>query len=232
MANYYVTVGSEVILTARTEEKLALICNDLNLRGVAYAYPGDVTNSEQMRGIVDDLSSRSILPELVILNAGTYFPLSLSQYSPDRIRDLMEVNYFGVVNILDTILPLYRDLKRGQIAVVSSLAAEVGLPFSGPYSASKAALLRLCESLRAELANSGVSICTVLPGFVKTPLTDKNEFNMPFMVSAEKAAKIIALGLSRDKVTIRFPWQMSIIMKVLSLLPGRIFSALTRRMVA
>ena len=232
MANYYVTVGSEVILTARTEEKLALICNDLNLRGVAYAYPGDVTKSEQMRGIVDDLSSRAILPELVILNAGTYFPLSLSQYSPDRIRDLMEVNYFGVVNILDTILPLYRDLKRGQIAVVSSLAAEVGLPFSGPYSASKAALLRLCESLRAELANSGVSICTVLPGFVKTPLTDKNEFNMPFMISAERAAEIIALGLSRDKVTIRFPWQMSIIMKVLSLLPGKIFSALTRRMVA
>ena len=114
-------------MTARTEEKLALICNDLNLRGVAYAYPGDVTNSEQMRVIVNDLSSRSILPELVILNAGTYFPLSLSQYSPDRIRDLMEVNYFGVVNILDTILPLYRDLKRGQIAVVSSLAAEVGL---------------------------------------------------------------------------------------------------------
>ena len=226
------TVGSEVILTARTEEKLALICNDLNLRGVAYAYPGDVTNSEQMRGIVDGLSSRSILPELVILNAGTYFPLSLSQYSPDRIRDLMEVNYFGVVNILDTILPRYRDLKRGQIAVVSSLAAEVGLPFSGPYSASKAALLRLCESLRAELAHSGVSICTVLPGFVKTPLTDKNEFNMPFMVSAEKAAESIALGLSRDRVTIRFPWQMSIIMKVLSLLPSRIFTALTRRMVS
>ena len=226
------TVGSEVILTARTEEKLALICNDLNLRGVAYAYPGDVTNSEQMRGIVDGLSSRSILPELVILNAGTYFPLSLSQYSPDRIRDLMEVNYFGVVNILDTILPRYRDLKRGQIAVVSSLAAEVGLPFSGPYSASKAALLRLCESLRAELAHSGVSICTVLPGFVKTPLTDKNEFNMPFMVSAEKAAESIALGLSRDRVTIRFPWQMSIIMKVLSLLPSWIFSALTRRMVS
>ena len=221
-----------MILTARTEEKLALICNDLNLRGVAYAYPGDVTNSEQMRGIVDGLSSRSILPELVILNAGTYFPLSLSQYSPDRIRDLMEVNYFGVVNILDTILPRYRDLKRGQIAVVSSLAAEVGLPFSGPYSASKAALLRLCESLRAELANSGVSICTVLPGFVKTPLTDKNEFNMPFMISAERAAEIIALGLSRDRVTIRFPWQMSIIMKVLSLLPSKIFSALTRRMVA
>ena len=226
------TVGSEVILTARTEKKLALICNDLNLRGVAYAYPGDVTNSEQMRGIVDGLSSRSILPELVILNAGTYFPLSLSQYSPDRIRDLMEVNYFGVVNILDTILPRYRDLKRGQIAVVSSLAAEVGLPFSGPYSASKAALLRLCESLRAELAHSGVSICTVLPGFVKTPLTDKNEFNMPFMISAERAAEIIALGLSRDRVTIRFPWQMSIIMKVLSLLPSRIFTALTRRMVA
>lgn len=226
------TVGSEVILTARTEEKLALICNDLNLRGVAYAYPGDVTNSEQMRGIVDGLSSRSILPELVILNAGTYFPLSLSQYSPDRIRDLMEVNYFGVVNILDTILPRYRDLKRGQIAVVSSLAAEVGLPFSGPYSASKAALLRLCESLRAELAHSGVSICTVLPGFVKTPLTDKNEFNMPFMVSAEKAAESIALGLSRDRVTIRFPWQMSIIMKVLSLLPSWIFTALTRRMVS
>ena len=226
------TVGSEVILTARTEEKLALICNDLNLRGVAYAYPGDVTNSEQMRGIVDGLSSRSILPELVILNAGTYFPLSLSQYSPDRIRDLMEVNYFGVVNILDTILPLYCDLKRGQIAVVSSLAAEVGLPFSGPYSASKAALLRLCESLRAELAHSGVSICTVLPGFVKTPLTDKNEFNMPFMVSAEKAAESIALGLSRDRVTIRFPWQMSIIMKVLSLLPSWIFTALTRRMVS
>jgi short-subunit dehydrogenase len=72
----------------------------------------------------------------------------------------------------------------------------------------------------------------VLPGFVKTPLTDKNEFNMPFMISAESAAEIIALGLSRDKVTIRFPWQMSIIMKVLSLLPGKIFSVLTRRMVA
>ena len=72
----------------------------------------------------------------------------------------------------------------------------------------------------------------MLPGFVKTPLTDKNEFDMPFMISAERAAEIIALGLSRDRVTIRFPWQMSIIMKVLSLLPSKIFSALTRRMVS
>jgi short-subunit dehydrogenase len=230
LARYYASIGSEVILTARTESKLLKICDDLNRNVKAHSFVGDVTKPTDITRIVEQMEKSLLIPDLVILNAGTYVPLSVADFSAQKIRDLMELNYFGVIHTLEVVLPLFRKLEKGQIAVVSSLAAEAGLPFSGPYSASKAALVALCESLRTELSSEGVRICTVLPGFIQTPLTDKNEFKMPFMMTADRAASIIGRGLSKNKKTIRFPWQMSILMKGLSLLPSTIFLYLTRKM--
>ena len=123
-----------------------------------------------------------------------------------------------------------RARRRGHIAVVASVAGDIGLPYAASYSASKAALNRICQSLRAELEREGIRISVINPGFVRTPLTSRNTFPMPFLIDANRAADIIRDKLSRGHFNIRFPWQMSVAMRLLAALPPSLTLLLTRRM--
>ena len=109
--------------------------------------------------------------------------------------------------------------QQGQIAVVASVAGYRGLPDAAGYGASKAALINLCEALKLDLAGSGIKMQVINPGFVKTPLTDKNAFPMPFLISAEAAAKHIVKGMAKDKFEIRFPWLFASLLGLLRILP-------------
>ncbi len=185
------------------------------------------------RGLADRREKPELGPvELCILNAGDYEPMGLDDFDVSLFRRLMEVNYLGVVHGLAAVMPAMRARGRGQILITASLAGYRGLPRAAPYGATKAALISLAESLQPELAAEGVRLRVINPGFVKTPLTDKNRFEMPFLMTTEQAAEAIMKGLHNDAFEIRFPWRFALMMGLLRLLPNGLYLRIARRMVS
>jgi short-subunit dehydrogenase len=230
LAKTYSQVGAKLLLTARNRQNLELTRSSLSAPEFAEIYPADVTSWEDMSHLMDKFDSLESFPDTIILNAGTYKPMSVADFSSDSIRDIMDLNFHSVALALELLLPRMKSRGTGHIAVVSSLAADKGFPFAGAYSASKCALVRLCESLQVELLDLGIHLSIVQPGFVSTPLTAKNKFPMPFMVGADDAASLIFKKLQKKHLSIRFPWQMSWIMRVISCLPGSLALKVNRWM--
>ena len=144
------------------------------------------------------------------------------------IHDILRVNIGGAYNMLDVLVPHYECQQSGQIAICGSVAGYRGLPTGQPYCSTKAALINLCESLRMDLGKSNIDVKVINPGFVKTPLTDKNDFPMPMMIEAGTAAKIIANDLQTKKFEIHFPKKFTYLMKFVHMLPHRIYFWLMR----
>ena len=135
----------------------------------------------------------------------------------------------GAVNGLSAVIPVFIDRKRGHVGVVASVAGYSGLPLAGAYGASKAALINMCESLRPELEAEGVGLSVINPGFVRTPLTAKNKFPMPFLIDADVAARQIYSGMIKGKFEIALPRSFVIILKILRLLPYGIYFPLIKK---
>jgi short-subunit dehydrogenase len=142
---------------------------------------------------------------------------------------MFEVNYFGTLNCIQAVLPEMRK-RGGKIAIVGSLAGYIGLPNVSAYGPSKAALISLCESLRAELQDSLVTLQLISPGFVRSTLTDRNDFEMPYLLSAQQAAVEIRRGLDGDSFEIAFPGPFVRRMKLLQMIPYRLYFYLARKM--
>ncbi|HEY7610789.1 MAG TPA: SDR family NAD(P)-dependent oxidoreductase [Alphaproteobacteria bacterium] len=168
-------------------------------------------------------------PDLAVLNAGTYLLMSAADFDAERFRAHVEVNLMGTVHVLEALLPAYLAARKGHIAIVSSVAGYRGLPTSAAYGATKAALINLAESLKYDLDRAGVKLQLVNPGFVKTPLTDKNEFTMPFLMPVEKAVERMIAGFASDRFEIAFPRRFTWQLKLLRLLPHGLYFAITRR---
>lgn len=228
LAAEYVAAGATVSLCARDAAALGELCSRLGPR--ARAFPADVTRADELAASLAGAEAAAGPIDLAILNAGTYVPGGAFELHHDAARTLFELNVLSVVAALEWLLPRLRARRAGQVAVVGSVAGDVGLPRAGLYAASKAAVERLCESLQPELAAEGVAISIVKPGFVATPLTARNDFPMPFMVSAERAAREIRTGLAAGRFEIRFPRRMSLVMRLLAALPAAARFAVTRRM--
>lgn len=166
--------------------------------------------------------------DIAILNAGIGFNMKPENYDYRWADKIIGTNFLGVIYWIDKILPKLLSNKSGVIAVTSSLSDNRGYSGSGFYCASKAALSNYLEGLRIELRNYNINVITVKPGFVKTPLTDKNKFIMPFMISSEKAAKKIVRGIEKRKRVIQFPWLMVLITKMIGALPGSVYEYFVR----
>jgi len=147
------------------------------------------------------------------------------------LRTLVELNVMGTANCLTPMMSRMIARGGGRIAVVASLAGYCGLPSGAAYGLTKAGVINLCEALRPELEAKGVALQLVNPGFVRTPLTDKNDFPMPFLISVDEAVDQIMRRLDDSQFEIAFPWRFAFLMKLLRILPDRLFFALTRRMV-
>ena len=217
--------GWQVAISSRNQSALEAIANEQpNL----YPFSLDITNKETL-----DKARDAIIKELgsintLFLNAGDYTPMPLDEFDPALFEQLISINYLGVVNGLDAILPYMQGEKSGEIYVTASLAGYRGLPKSAPYNASKAAVISLAESLHLELKQQGITLRLINPGFVKSPLTDKNDFKMPFMISPEKAAEYIFKDLPKSNFEITFPKRFAWIMKTFRILPYRLYFALTK----
>ena len=154
---------------------------------------------------------------------------SIEDSSPEDINLQMSTNFMGYVNMIQAILPSMRKQNKGTIINISSIGGLMGLPYQGFYSASKAATTIYLEGLRVELKRHDIKVITVKPGFVKTPMTDKNEFRMPLLMDADKAANIIIDGIKKEKRVIQFPWQMVLLTRIIGMIPGSIYEYLVTK---
>lgn len=227
VALQYADKGSEVIISARSKEKLdeiATVKPDL-----IKSMPLDVTDECSVKLATYQLFADGEGPKTVILNAGAYAPMSFDHFSADKAMEVMNVNYSGVVRLIERILPHYLGDGSGKIVVVASVAGYQGLPLSLAYGPTKAALINLCEALRVELMGSGVTIQLVNPGFVKTPLTAGNKFPMPFLMEVEDAAASMIKGIEGNAFEIIFPRRFAYILKFIRMLPYAISLPLIRK---
>lgn len=226
MARHYAAAGHEVFVSARRADALAALAATLP----ATPLPVDVTAHEAVLATVARIERDHGALDLAVLNAGTYVHTPLAAFTSERATSMMAVNYFGLCHCLEALMPVMRARRRGHIVAMASLAGYRGLPYAGPYAASKSAVMRLCESLAPELAREGVCLSVINPGFVKTPLTARNDFPMPWLMEADAAARIIARQLADRRFEIRFPRRLAWTMRLLSLLPDSVYFALARRM--
>jgi len=222
--------GWTVAASARTVEDLSSLAAECSA-GRIHGFPVDVTDLALTEATVRRIEQQIGNLTLVILNAGTHIPMSAETFSVDVFRHLVETNLMGAVNGLAQIIPAFVKRRGGHIAVVASLAGYRGLPSSAAYGATKAALINMCEALKPELERHGVRLTLINPGFVETPLTDKNDFPMPFLIPVDEAVDRIVHRLDRPGFETTFPWRFAIFMKILRILPDRLFFSLTRRMI-
>lgn len=207
------------------------------LESLAAAYPGqmivaamDITDEAAVRAGVAAIEAQAGRPVvLAILNAGTYLRDTAGGFDVGRFRAQVDVNLVGTANCLAALLPGMLAARRGQIGVVSSLAGLAGLPAAVTYSTTKAGLIAMCQSLKFDLDRAGVGISAILPGFVKTPLTDKNEFPMPFLLEVNEAARLILRGLAAGRFIIAFPGALAWPLRFLRILPAPVYFTLVSR---
>ena len=224
----YASQGYCVYASARSSEKLLKLSQGAaHLTGEIIPLPVDITDNSAVSSALDSIKT-SI--DIAILNAGTHRPQSAISFQCEDLRQLVELNLLGTGNCLEHLIPIMLQQTKGQIAIVASLAGYRGLPDASGYGATKAALINLAESLKLDLENQGVDIRMINPGFVKTPLTDKNPFPMPDLMSADSAAKSIRKGLQGRQFEVRFPWRFATIMGLLRWLPTSLYFPLIRMM--
>ncbi len=200
------------------------------LQGSIVAAPMDVTLWADINAFIEARSASDTLPSLAVLNAGYYEPIGLDDLNFDHFKKTLDVNFMGVAGCLTALLPHYRKNRSGHIAIVSSVAGYSGLPRAAAYGSSKAALIHLCESMKCECDAAGIDLSMINPGFVRTPLTDKNAFKMPFIIEPKDAAQRIKKGLDKKRFDIHFPKRFSLILKCLRLLPYPVYFKLTSRL--
>ena len=220
LAEKFAFEGWKVAVSARRKEILDEMAKNENIS----SHPLDVTNQDQINDVFSKIINEFGNLDLCVFSSGTYDPKLEQEINIKQNKFVMETNFFGVLNCIKAVEKYFKDKKDGHISVVSSIAAYRGLPNSSGYGPSKAALTNLTESLYFDFKKHNVRISLVSPGFIKTPLTDKNEFPMPFIKSPEFAAEKMFNGLTKSKVfEIHFPKTLTFLLKFLRILPYRIY---------
>jgi short-subunit dehydrogenase len=223
LARHYAARGATLGLYARRAAALAALAAELS-PGACATYVGDVRDAEALQRAGADFMARFGVPDIVIANAGVSRG-TLTDFAEDlpAFRAVFDTNVLGLVHTFHPFLGAMREARRGVLAGIASVAGLRGLPGSGAYSASKAAAITYLESLRVELVGSGVAVVTVCPGYVATPLTERNRYPMPFRIGADKAARLIARAISRRRRFCILPWPMALVARVLRALPRPLY---------
>ena len=213
--------GWNVAVSARREELLNELAE--KYENIS-SFPLDVTNLERCKSVFDEIKNKYDDIEICFFSTGTWYPRKEKEIDIEQINNVFDINFFGTLNCIKAAENYFKERKKGILSIVSSIAGYRGLPNSSGYGPSKAALNNLAENLYLDFGRFGVSVCLVSPGFIKTPMTDKNDFKMPFIKSPEYAAEKIYDGLINKKsFEIHFPKQLTLIIKSLKFLPSRIY---------
>jgi short-subunit dehydrogenase len=218
--------GARQVLSARGIERLSALVADLQ---GAMSLRLDVSDSSAMQAAAQEAARLLGGLDVVIFNAGTYQPLRAWELTPESIRATLDVNLLGVMDGVVAVLPGMLAAGQGHLLIVGSVAGYRGLPKAAVYGPSKAALINFAESIYMDLAPRGIAVTLVNPGFVATPLTAQNDFKMPALITAQQAASAILKGLARGEFEIHFPKRFSYFLKLLRLLPARLYFNLIMR---
>ena len=226
LARQYAAQGASLGLFARRRTHLDTLAATLPAGRVA-VYAGDVRDADALADAAADFIARFGVPDVVIANAGISQGV-LTDHAEDltAFRAVFDTNVAGIVHTFAPFVAAMRAAGQGALVGIASIAGFRGLPGSGAYSASKAAAITYLESLRVELRGTGVSVTTVCPGYIATPMTAKNPYPMPFMLPADEAARRIVRAIGRRKRFYVLPWPMALVGRVLRVLPRPIYDAL------
>ncbi|MBK8321978.1 MAG: SDR family oxidoreductase [Betaproteobacteria bacterium] len=224
LARHYAMRGATLGLVARRADRLESLKS--SLATPAESYVVDVRDLPAMQAAARDFIAKHGVPDLVIANAGvSHGTLTECADDIDVFRQILDINVIGMVNAFHPFVAPMREAGRGVLAGVASVAGYRGLPGASAYSASKAAAIRYCESLRVELRGTGVRVATICPGYIATPMTAKNPYPMPFIISAEDFARRFARAIDAGSTYAVIPWPMAIVAKLLALLPNALYDA-------
>jgi short-subunit dehydrogenase len=193
-------------------------------------YAADVTDTRALQSALGDANTAFQGLDTVVANAGMGIPTRLNALRMDQIREVLELNLFATLDLCINAIPILKRSPKGTLVAISSMAAWRSGPGAAPYNASKAALSSFLEGVRPEIELKGVRLLEVTPGFVKSPMTDRNKFPMPFMVQSDRAAQVIIRALEKGKRHCSFPLAMTLFLGGVRRLPDSWFDALNRRL--
>jgi short-subunit dehydrogenase len=212
--------GAKLGLLARREDLLKALAEEIRAEGATVAVAAaDVTDRAQTETAIHHLGSQLGPIDLLLANAGVGTPTLLDPVNVADVEQMFRVNVLGVVYAIAAVLPEMLRRRQGHLAAISSLGSYKGLPGESGYCASKAAVNTYMEGLRIHLRDRGIAVTTVCPGFVRTPMTDVNEFHMPWLLEADEAARRIVRALHQRRKVYNFPWQTTVLTKMTRWLP-------------
>jgi len=232
LAERFAKDRARIAISARSADVLEEIAADLRKQGAeVFVAPLDVTDADAARTAVERITTEFGPIATAAFSAGTYQAVMGDAVTVENARPIVDLNLMGSINCMTPVIEHMKARGQGRIAFVASLAGYFGLPNASIYGATKAGVIAMAESLRPDLARFGIKVQVVNPGFIRTPLTMKNEFPMPFLMEVEDAAEAFYKGLHSDRFEITFPRVFSLILRGLQLLPYPLAFAATRRMV-
>ena len=227
LAVKFASEGWQVAASARRENLL----EDLNKQNPnIYSFPLDVKNQLETKNIFQNVLKKLKSVDISVFCTGMHDPDAEKKLDAEKIREIMETNFFGTLNCITAVNDYFREKKSGHISIVSSVAGYRGLPAASGYCASKSALSSLAESLYFDFKRYNVRVSLVSPGFIKTPMTDKNKFPMPMIKSKEFAAEKMFIGLTKkNSFEIHFPIAFTLLMKLLKIMPNWLYFFLVKK---
>jgi short-subunit dehydrogenase len=228
LALEYAARGATLGLMARREEMLVQLASSLPVR--SYTYAVDVRSGKALKAAAQDFVARTGWPDIVIANAGVSAGTLTGEPTDNEVfEEVMATNLNGMMLTFQPFVEAMRRERRGILVGIASVSGFRGLPGASAYCASKAAAISYLESLRVELHGSGVSVVTICPGYIATPLTAKNPYRMPFLMDAKVAARKMAVAIDKRKRFYVLPWQMAIVGWLLRCLPRSLYDVLFAR---
>lgn len=227
LAHEYARLGAIVALTARREDLLQKLASELSCQTAIY--PLDVRDVAALKNAMADFTQKFGLPDIIIANAGVSHGTLTEEEDLEVCQTIFDINVMGMINTFHPFIKPMKQRKSGVLVGIASVAGTRGLPGAGAYSASKSAVIKYLESLRVELRGSGVSVVTICPGYIKTPMTAKNPYRMPFILESAEAARRFVKAIDQKKSIVTIPWQMGIVRFLLRRLPNWLFDAVSSK---
>ncbi len=220
--------GWNVAVSARRTELLNELSNkNENIK----SFPLDVTDKVKCKEVFNEIKEKFENIDICFFSTGTWNPKKEKDIDLEQIEDVFKINFFGTLNCIKAVEDYFKNRKNGIITIVSSIAGYRGLPNSTGYGPSKSALNNLAESLYFDFGRYNVRVCLVSPGFIKTPMTDKNNFKMPFLKTTQYAADKIYDGLvNKNNFEIHFPKELTLILKLFEMLPSKLYFSLISKL--
>lgn len=214
LTKIYLTQGHHLAICGRDINKVP---QEIQALPKLKIYQLDVTEREKLLAAIEDFGKSGL--DLIIANAGISVGNKTSLPNFEASRKVLNINIFGVLNAFEGALKIMVPQKQGHLVAISSVAGFVGLPGASSYSASKAAVTKICESYSIDLKKHGINVSNICPGFIDTPLTQKNIHKMPWLIDAQEGAQKIVKAISHKKVLYIFPWQMFLVITFLEKIP-------------